>query len=233
VDSRFSDNLWFLRRPVQFLADIAVLSAAFFLAFLPAINIQLSDYNYTMALTQVPFVVFVQFSALFLVGSYSMIWRYVSIPDLKVFLKAALISGSILLALRFLLTYSDFRMWQVPISVILIDTVLGFGGLLGLRVMRRVIYELGEKNPTYSGRRRYKRKPTLIVGAGRMGATLAKEMTGRADAELEIRGFVDDDQRKKGGRLGGLKVLGTTEDLARLVDELSIEQVVIAIDSAQ
>src|SRR3982750_162650 len=233
TESELSDNLWFVRRPLQFLADVAILAAAFLIAFQPAINIQMSEYNYMMALNQVPFVVLVQFSALFLAGAYSMIWRYVSIPDLRIFLKAALVSGSILLALRFLLTYSDFRAWQVPISVILIDTVLGFGGVLGLRVLRRTIYDLGEKNPSYGQRRRLARMPALIVGAGRMGSTLAKEMIGRADAELEIRGFIDDDHRKKGGWLSGLRVLGTTEDLPRLVDEIGIEKIVIAIDSGQ
>ncbi len=44
---------------------------------------------------------------------------------------------------------------------------------------------------------------------------------------------MDDDRHKKGGSVSGVKVLGTTEDLARLVDELSIEQVVIAVDQAQ
>ncbi|MEP6850720.1 MAG: nucleoside-diphosphate sugar epimerase/dehydratase [Acidobacteriota bacterium] len=226
-------RLWYMRRPAQFLLDLAVLCGALFLAFLPSINIQLSDYNYYYALNQVPFVVFVQFSALFLFGAYSIIWRYISIGDIKVFIKAALLSGSILLALRFLLTLTDFRVWQVPISVILIDTVLAFGGMLALRIIRRTIYEFSEKNQVRGSRKKIKRKPTLIVGAGRMGANLAKEMLGRSDAELEIRGFVDDDQRKGGGSLSGIKVLGTTADLPRLVDELSIRQVVIAIDEAQ
>ncbi len=132
-ENPITENLWFLRRPVQFLADVIVLCIAFFLAYLPAINIQMADYNYGTALNQVPFVVLVQLSALFVVGAYSIIWRYVSIEDIKVFLKAALISGSILLALRFLLMFSDFRVWQVPISVILIDTVLAFGGMLASR----------------------------------------------------------------------------------------------------
>jgi FlaA1/EpsC-like NDP-sugar epimerase len=227
-----SESLWFLRRPVQFLADIAVLCAAFLLAYLPAINIQLGEYYVGLAVRQVPFVLLVQFSALFLVGAYSIIWRYISIEDIRIFLKAFIISGAILLALRFLLAFSEFNLWQVPISVILIDTVLAFGGLLGLRVLRRFVYELHEKNRTTT-RRRIKQQPALLVGAGRMGATLAKEMLGRADAELEIRGFVDDDARKVGGRVSRIKVLGTTGDLARLVEELGIKQVVIAIDNAQ
>jgi FlaA1/EpsC-like NDP-sugar epimerase len=165
-------------------------------------------------------------------GAYSIIWRYISIEDLKVFLRAAIISGIILVALRFLLIYSNFRLWQIPISVILIDLVLGFGGILALRVLRRFSYELGEKNRVVGKRRRVELSPALIIGAGRMGATLVKEIVGRRDAELEIRGFIDDDVRKVGGSVGGIKVIGTTTDLPRLVDELKIKQVVIAIDQA-
>jgi len=228
--NQLTDRFWFLRRPTQFIADVAVLSGAFFVAYMPAVNVQLGEFYVDVLMRQLPFVVLVQFSALFLVGAYSILWRYVSIEDLKVFLKAAVISLAILLALRFLLSFSDFNLWQVPVSVILIDTVLAFGGLLGLRVLRRFFYEFGEKNKVYAGKHRVKRIPTLLVGAGRMGATLVKEMSGRRNTELEIRGLVDDDPRKRGGSVSGYKVLGTTNDVPRLVDELSIKQVVIALD---
>lgn len=231
--SHFAEQFWFLRRPTQFISDLAVLSAAFFLAYLPAINIQLSGYYLETALMQLPFVVLVQFSALFLVGAYSILWRYVSIGDLNVFIRAALASGAVLILFRFVLIFGDFSLWQVPVSVILIDTVLAFGGLLALRVLRRFVFEFSEKKQLYSGRRGLKRKPTLIVGAGRMGATLVKEMGGRLDAELEIRGFVDNDAQKRGGRVGGIKVLGSMEDLPRLVNEMGIKQIVIALDNAQ
>lgn len=230
---QLSEQIWFLRRPAQFLADTAVLSAAFFIAYLPAVNVQLGEFYLQTALVQMPFVLFVQFSSLFLVGAYSILWRYVSIEDIRVFLTAAVISGAVLTAFRFLLIFTQFNLWQVPISVILIDSAFAFGGLLGLRVLRRFAYELGEKNRSTGPRRRIKRKPALLVGAGRIGAALAREMRGRADGELEIRGFVDDDAFKKGGSVGGYKVLGATRDLARLVNELDIEQVVIAVDNAR
>ncbi|MBS1793220.1 MAG: polysaccharide biosynthesis protein [Acidobacteria bacterium] len=222
-----------MRRPVQFLADIVILSTAFLVAYLPSLNIQLGEFYFQTAVAQLPFVVFVQFSSLFLVGAYSILWRYVSLEDIRVFLKAGAVSGAIFLALRFLLSLTNFNLWQVPISVIIIDTLLAFGGLLGIRVLRRFAYELNEKRRFTGVRRRIKRKATLFVGAGRIGAIAVRDVLGRADAEFEVRGFVDDDRRKKGGSVNGVKVLGTTEDLARLVDELNIEQVVIAIDQAQ
>ncbi|HEY8563156.1 MAG TPA: nucleoside-diphosphate sugar epimerase/dehydratase [Pyrinomonadaceae bacterium] len=227
------ERFWFLRRPVQFISDIVILSAAFLVAYLPSLNTQLGDFYFQTAVAQLPFVVFIQFSSLFLVGAYSIIWRYVSLEDIKAFLKAAATSGVILIAVRLLLGLTDFNLWQVPISVILIDTLLAFGGLLGLRVLRRFAYELGEKGTYTGGKRRAKRKATLFVGAGRIGSIAVRDVLGRADTEFEVRGFVDDDRYKKGGSVNGVKVLGATEDLARLVDELNIEQVVIAIDQAQ
>ncbi len=226
-------QLWFLRRPMQFLADVTILCCAYFSAYLLRLDFKIDDYHFNLALNQLPFVVFIQFASLFLVGAYSIIWRYISLEDIKVFLKAAVISVIVLVAFRLLLSSERFDRWQVPPSIILIDAGLAFGGLLALRVLRRFVYEISEKRQFVVGRRRVKRKATLLVGAGRIGAALAKEMIGRADAELDVKGFVDDDRRKKGGSVGGVKVLGTSDDMARLIDELNIEQVVIAIDQAQ
>lgn len=230
---RIIEKLWFLRRPIQFAADITVLVAAFFIAYLPVINIQMQDYYFESALTQLPFVIFIQFSILFLSGAYSILWRYISFSDITLFIKAAAISGIILVGLRYFLIFSNFSMWQVPVSVILIDTVLAFGGLLGLRMLRRFLYELGDKKTLRFSAKKIERKPALVVGAGRTGAALAKEVSGRGDAELFIRGFVDDDLRKAGHSLNGIHVLGTTNDLPHLVEEMGIKKVVIAIDHAQ
>jgi FlaA1/EpsC-like NDP-sugar epimerase len=228
------ERFWFLRRPFQFLADLCVLCGAFFLAYLLRFDFELSEYYLENALNQLPFVILVQFSSLFLIGAYSILWRYVSLEDIKAFLKAAFISGVVLIAFRLLLSPERFIRWQVPLSIILMDTMFAFAGLLALRVLRRFAYEFSDKRIVTGGsRRRLKPKSTLFVGAGRIGAAAVKEVAGRADAEISVRGFVDDDRHKKGGSVNGIKVLGTTDDLARLVDELNVEQVVIAIDHAQ
>ncbi len=230
---RSEERLWFLRRPFQLIVDITVLCAAFFSAYLLRFEFQLEEYYFDNALNQLPFVVFVQFASLFVVGAYSIIWRYVSLEDIKAFLKAALISGVILILIRLLVSSEQFSRWQVPLSIILMDTGLAFAGLLTFRILRRFVYEVSEKRTFQLSKRRLKRKTTLFVGAGRIGALAVRDIVGRADAELDVKGFIDDDRRKKGGSVSGIKVLGTTDDLARLVDELNVEQVVIAIDGAQ
>ena len=228
----------FLLRPFQLLSDVAVLCAAFFLAYLFRFDFRIPEPYLDNALNQIPFVVLVQFASLFLVGTYSIIWRYVSLEDIKAFLKAAVLSGIILLLFRLVLSPERFLRWQVPLSIILMDTFFAFAGLLGLRVVRRFFYEFSEKRTfqiggnSSVGKRRKIPKSTLIVGAGRLGAATIKEVVGRADTELDVKGFIDDDRYKKGGSVGGKKVLGTTEDLARLADELNIDRVVLAIDHA-
>lgn len=230
---RDRERLWFLRRPFQLSADIAVLCAAFFLAYLFRFDFQLSEYYFDNALTQLPFVVFIQFASLFLVSAYSIIWRYVSLEDIKAFLKAALISGVILILIRLLVSSEQFSRWQVPLSIILMNTGLAFAGLLTLRILRRFAYEVSEKRTFQLTKRRVKPKTTLFVGAGRAGALAVRDILGRADAELDVIGFIDDDRHKKGGSVSGVRVLGTTDDLARIAGEMNVEQVVIAIDQAQ
>ncbi|HXG86372.1 MAG TPA: nucleoside-diphosphate sugar epimerase/dehydratase [Pyrinomonadaceae bacterium] len=223
----------FLLRPFQLLADVAILSGAFFLAYLFRFDFEIPKYYLDNALDQIPFVVLVQFASLFGVGAYSIIWRYVSLEDVKAFVKAAVVSGVVLVLFRLLLSPDRFIRWQVPLSIILMDTFFAFAGLLSLRVLRRFFYEFSEKRTFQLGKRRKVPKSTLIVGAGRLGAATIKEVGGRADTELNVKGFIDDDRYKKGGSVGGKKVLGTTEDLARLASELNIDQIVLAIDGAK
>jgi FlaA1/EpsC-like NDP-sugar epimerase len=223
------ESLWFLRRPFQIVGDIATLSLAFIVAYIPLVNTQLGDFYLDVALLQVPLVVLIQFASLYLLGAYNIIWRYISIGDIKVFVKASILSSLILLSLRFFIYDFLTPAYKIPISVIFIGTALGFGGLLTLRLLRRVFYEMGFGGKPIPQLVRRRNVPTLVIGAGRLGSLAVKEIITKRDSGLEIKGFIDDDVSKLGGSVAGVKVLGTTKDLPRLVSDMEIEQVVIAI----
>lgn len=73
---------------------------------------------------------------------------------------------------------------------------------------------------------------TLIIGAGEGGRILYNSiLSSKAINDLEVNGFVDDDPNKYKTYLSGIKVVGNTKDLPRLIDELSIDMVTIAIPS--
>lgn len=91
--------------------------------------------------------------------------------------------------------------------------------LLGLRVLLRLAFRL-------QGGRRYNARRVLVVGAGRVGQQVAAMIREYAWAGLELVGYLDDDPRKRGN---GLPVLGVLEDTPRLVKELHIDEVVVAL----
>ncbi|MFZ9889602.1 MAG: nucleoside-diphosphate sugar epimerase/dehydratase, partial [Myxococcota bacterium] len=222
----------FLTRPYQFLLDIGVLGAAFFTSYLLRFELDVPVNFQRNALVQLPFVLLVQFGALFAAGVYAFVWRYVGLRELRAFLRAAAWSLAPLLLVR-LLGQDSHLAWRIPLSIIVLDTVLGMGSVLGLRVLRRALYERYERHRGLHGNvDGGARKLVLLVGAGRAGVMAARELLGRGDAGVELCGFIDDDINKQGLIIHGLKVLGTTKDLPRLVRSLDVDHVIITIASA-
>ncbi len=217
-----------LTRGFQFALDVAMLMLAFVFAYLLRFEFAVPEAEINKAIQQLPYVVLIQLGALALAGVYSFIWRYVGMGEVKAFLYAAIWSGLALSVARLTLP-ERLGGWRVPLSVIVMGTVLAFGGVLGLRVVRRYLYEFSQRRKRAFGAVEGENVATLLVGAGRAGVLAAREITNRGDMNLDVKGFVDDDAEKQGAVVHGIRVLGTTEDLPRLVKELGIEQVVITI----
>ena len=226
-----SDNrksVWsrLLSRQAQFVLDISVLGGAFVIAYLLRFEFQLESSQTQRLLAQLPLVVLIQIGALVLAGVYSFIWRYVGLAEMAAFLRAALGSGLLLLVGRLALPDS-LQIWRVPLSIILMSTFFGFAGVVTIRVLRRILFERFEqkRRPVEP----YKRKQILMVGAGRAGVLAAREIRGRGDMDVWIKGFVDDDPRKQGAVIQGKKVLGTTDDLPEICRSTDIDHVIITI----
>ena len=220
-----------MRRPAQWALDVLILALAFGLAYLLRFDFVIPAHQFRPALVQLPLVILIQLAALVIYGIHNFIWRYVGLAESKSFAAAALVSALPLILLRLLLP-EPLRELRVPLSIICMDTFLAFGGLLGMRVVRRILYERFERNRQAAARGAGRLKAVLLVGAGRAGVLAAKEILGRGDLDLEIHGFVDDELSKQGLVIQGIKVLGRTEDLPRLVRELHIDHVVITIAQA-
>jgi len=100
----------------------------------------------------------------------------------------------------------------------------------GLRVAWRIFRERNEdlsRQKISDGRGKVR---TLLVGAGEGGRLFISSLMHRPN-EIEIIGIVDRDEKKRNYRLMGIPVLGREEDIPRLVAELEIDQVTIAIPS--
>ncbi|MEW6212792.1 MAG: nucleoside-diphosphate sugar epimerase/dehydratase, partial [Acidobacteriota bacterium] len=220
----------FLSRRTQYGLDLAILALAFVVSYLFRFDFAMTEDQMIRGLTQLPFVVLIQFTVLTLAGVHSFIWRYIGMAEVRSFVNATI--WSLLPLIAFRLSLPDrLQGLKVPLSIILMDTLLAFGGIVGLRVLRRALYEQYERQRE-SVRANGRKKPVLLIGAGRAGVLAAKEILGRGDMGLEVKGFIDDDHRKQGLTIQGVRVCGGTSELPRLVREFSIDHVIITIASA-
>ncbi len=217
-----------LRRDVQYGLDLLILVAAFALAYLLRFDFSVPAEWIERGLVQLPVVVLLQVSVLLSSGIHRFVWRYVGMTEIAAFLRGAAYSATPLLLLRLGLP-DRFEVWRMPLSVILMDSVLAFGGLLALRVLRRSLYERYERERRWAAGAQGRPKQVLLVGAGRAGVAAAREIAGRGDTGIEVVGFVDDDPAKRGSVIQGVRVLGTTGDLPALAEAHRVERVIITM----
>jgi FlaA1/EpsC-like NDP-sugar epimerase len=120
----------------------------------------------------------------------------------------------------------------LPNGVIALFFLLALLFLIGARVVVRSLYERRPLGAFRGGPRRSERG-VMIVGAGDGGRLVLREILRNPSLGLQPVGFVDDDPRKRGLRIEGVRVRGNTEgDLPRLLDEAAPDEVIIAIPSA-
>lgn len=236
-------QLYWLSSGMQTALDLSILAGAFAISYLLRFDFLVPQAEVRNLLVQLPFVVLLQFAALTATGSRIGIWRYTGMGNLKPFFYAALASLFVLTLMRFGLSNS-YQAWRVPLSVSFIDCMLAFGGTFGMRMLRRGVFERskkrkqlktnGDADASHNGDGNgHAPKRVLLIGAGQAGVMVAKEIDGRGDLGIDIKGFVDDDAAKlRRSVVQGYKVLGSTSDLPRLVGSLGIDHVIITIAQA-
>jgi exopolysaccharide biosynthesis polyprenyl glycosylphosphotransferase len=75
-------------------------------------------------------------------------------------------------------------------------------------------------------------RPTLIVGAGRIGQLTAKRLLERPELGLRPVGFLDKEPLELGSTPGGLPVIGASWDFDQVVRRYGIEKVIFAFSTA-
>ena len=218
-------------RQTQNLIDGLVLSSAFVLAYLLRFDFELPDRFAVGLIQQLPAVLLVEWSVLYLFGAYGFVWRYVGMAEMATFARAGAVSTLVLLALRLFLPMS-LPALRVPLSIIIMNSVLAFGGVVGVRTLRRAVAEHERSRKRRNGSGPSLRPAVLLIGAGSAGLMAVREIHSRGDLDLEVKGFIDDDPLKQGATISGVRVLGTTQDLPALVHDLGVDHVIITIPDA-
>lgn len=150
-------------------------------------------------------------------------------PEMNRILMALSIVVVPLLLLRFFLP-NNLYLAKVPLSIIIVDFFLAAIGIVGIRLLRREVYEnMRRARTTASG---LEKKSVLLIGAGRAGVMTLAEIKNRRDCNFDIKGFIDDDSAKLSSVINGVEVIGKTENIPHLVRSLDIDHVIVTIAEA-
>jgi FlaA1/EpsC-like NDP-sugar epimerase len=213
-------------RVLQVAADAALVALAYFLAF----QLRFLDDPHglpqryeTLFAQSVGFVVVGKLAVFAAFGLYQKWWRYVSGRDFLLIFRAVAVASAILVV--FFAVAKPFA-HTLPRSVEVTDFVLTMMLVAGARLAVRLIVERPSRGA------RLPKHEVLVIGAGSGGQMVVRELQLNPNLGATAIGFVDDDPRKRGMRMLGLKVLGSTEEIAAILDETEPDEVVIAIPSA-
>jgi FlaA1/EpsC-like NDP-sugar epimerase len=213
------------RRTAQVLIDAGMVAVAYSMAYVLRFDPGIPHRYEELLAESLAFVVVGKVALFALFGLYHKLWRFVDQQDFESILKAVVVASFVLVGAFFLIPPSVAT--DPPRGVIALDFLLTLGLVGGARFLVRAVIE----RPFRGAVARRGAREVLIVGAGNGGQLVAAELRRNPDLGAPI-GFVDDDPRKQGMRVAGVKVEGTTAELDEVLDAASPGEVIIAIPSA-
>jgi len=206
-------------------ADALLIILAVFLAFLLRFDLIIPNQYFEGVLpTTIVLTLFFSLLSFNFFRLYSFSWSYVSIEELISLIKAVFLSFLLMSLSVFILRDQPF-LSGFPRSVLFISYFLIFIFCGGIRFAKRIYLR------TFRGDRFFGEK-TLIVGAGDAGEQIARSILNSQNSPYLPVGFVDDSPAKKGIKIHGLPILGTIDNIPKIVKKYEIEQMIIAFPSA-
>jgi FlaA1/EpsC-like NDP-sugar epimerase len=214
-----------VRRLGQVGVDAVLLAVAYTLAYVLRFEDGIPARYEDLLGDTIAFAVAMKLVIFALFGLYSKLWRFVDQRDFQTIVKAVVVSSVALIVALFLLSFGRH---DPPRGVIALDFLLTLAFVAGSRFAVRGLFERPARGMLLERAAR----EVLIVGAGNGGQQVAGELRRNPGLQSAPIGYVDDDPRKQGMRIAGHKVLGTTGDLPRVLDDTEPDEVIIAIPSA-
>ncbi len=212
-----------MRPPVFILLhDLSMIALAWLGAFWLRFNLEPPPPNvWRSSLEALPWVLGIQGVILAYYGLHRGVWRYASFHDL---LKIAqTIAAGTAVATTVLFFHESLN--GVPRSIPVLYGLLALALLGAPRFLFRLLYAQRSDTPP-------EKKRALIVGAGSAAETLIRELLNDRKAEYRPIVLVDDDPRKKGRQIRGIRIAGNCRKIPKLVAKHAIDCILIAIPSA-
>ncbi len=210
------------KRWIAITHDLLVIPVAWFFSYSLRFNLDgIPSPALEVALQMLLPVMLVQAMAYWNFGLYRGIWRFASIPDLIRIIQSVLVGATVSLLVVYLCTkFQDFPRSIFPIYSMLLILFLG-GSRFSVRWLRE--YATGGKSTA---------KRVLIVGAGKAGEAIVRELLRDSAKTYAPVAFIDDKSSRRGEEIHGIRIVGRVVDIPTIVSDLNIEVIMIAMPAA-
>ena len=207
------------RRLVEVLADFVLICASFLAAYVLAVGGSGTEYERSVYLSALPILLAARYVFFVGLGVYRRVWRYATARDVVPIVVgcfgSALVACLILVALR---PIGSFPAAQIFLIDALLCTALVGASRLALRLFPETLGRRGDH------------KRVLIVGAGRAGRSLAREL--REGRDERVVGFLDDNPRVRRRRILGVSVVGGLDEAERAIASTRADELLVTIPAA-
>jgi UDP-GlcNAc:undecaprenyl-phosphate GlcNAc-1-phosphate transferase len=210
------------RRFIEVLVDFALISASFTVAYTIRIEGATNPWWKHVFLLALPAILVARYITFVLFGLYRGVWRYAGARDaLSIFLAVVVSEGAAFLFIWATVPWNGFPRGTFLIDVLLCSLLIGIARFWerGLAHAFRALVE------------RSARERTLIVGAGRSGRSLLREL--RETPGVQVVGFVDDDPGFRRRRIQGVPVVSNLDEIGWALGRLAPESVLVTIPDAE
>lgn len=215
----------FVSRWLVLLIDMAIVLFSFQLAVIIRLNFDLSSLDPQQVFEQTLFVLSTFAIGFFIFHSFSGVVRHTSVADAVRIMKATSFSSALLVAINII----EYRIIKqptsvliVPLSVIIINYVFASFLLVTSRFIFKAVYQ------TLFDRGRSKVN-VLIYGAGSAGMLTKNTFSLDKNTFYNVIGFIDDNPRKQGKVIEGVKVYGASVLDSEFVEKKEVSEVILSI----
>ena len=203
---------------VRLTTDLALITVATYAAFVARFDGHISARDAQTFFLGLPFELVAYACGFLYLTTYRSIWRYTGVADFWQVVKACTIGGSLNAAGMHIIG------WPYPRSVLVLTPVFAVLLMAAVRLTWRTVATAFTAGESLAVRRR-----VVIVGAGRVGASVAREILGTPGLGYDVVGFVDNDRRLERAMLHNVSVLGTIDQLPELSVKYALTEAIIAI----
>ena len=215
-----------LKGLIMFIIDGILILTSYFIAIIFRFkfrNISMKEMIdvFISYLDKITFFTFLYLMVFFILKQYKSLWIMDSVEEFMNGLKGTLLVGIV----TFFISIPQSP--RVPLMVTIMACILIIlfcnGIRIGWREIRRTLIYLNSPINTY--------KKVLVVGAGETGAFIEREFRKDSKYDKRVVAFVDDNKKKIGLNISGVKVLGNRNDIPNIVEERGIKEIIIAISN--